>query len=149
MRKMIICKLKKQYLSVAICAFIGISTPVTGSELVHQFVNPSFGGNPGNSSHLLGLAAIQNQFQEDGQDQGTALDEFNDRLQRSLLGRITSAVSQEIVDRDGNITPGVFDTIDYTINVIDEGDGLITIETIDKLTGDVTVIQVQNDVSSE
>jgi len=87
----------------------------TASELLHQFVNPSFGGN----------------------------------LQRSLLGRITSAVTRDIVDNDGNITPGTFDTLDYTINVIDEGNGLVTIETIDKVTGDRTVIQVQNDVPSE
>ena len=121
----------------------------TASELLHQFVNPSFGGNPGNSSHLLGLASAQNKFQDDGQNAVNPLDEFNERLQRSLLGRITSAVTRDIVDNDGNITPGTFDTLDYTINVIDEGNGLVTIETIDKVTGDRTVIQVQNDVPSE
>jgi len=119
---------------------------VLSSELVHQFTSPSFGGNPNNSAHLLGLAGVQNQFQDDDQDDASPLDEFNDRLQRSLLGRITSAVTRDIVDTDGNITPGVFDTVDYTINVIDEGNGLVTIETIDKVTGERTVIQVQNDV---
>ena len=117
--------------------------------MLHQFQNPSFGGNPGNSAHLLGLANAQNQFQDDGQDDLTPLEEFNERLQRSLLGRITSAATRDIVDENGNIIPGTFDTIDYTINVIDEGNGLVTIETIDKLSGDRTVIQVQNDVSSE
>lgn len=126
-------------------AFV-LTTPVHSSELSHQFINPSFGGNPGNSAHLLGLAGTQNQFEEE-QDELTPLQEFNDRLQRSLLGRITSAVTSDIVDNDGNITPGVFETIDYTINVIDEGGGLVTIETIDKVSGDRTVIQVRNDVS--
>lgn len=130
-------------LSLIIC--FGV-TSVHSSELVHQFFNPSFGGNPNNSAHLLGLAGTQNQFEEE-QDEATPLEEFNDRLQRSLLGRITSAVTSDIVDTDGNITPGVFETIDYTINVIDEGGGLITIETIDKVSGDRTVIQVRNDVS--
>ena len=130
-------------MSLVVC--LGVM-PVQSSELVHQFINPSFGGNPNNSAHLLGLAATQNQF-EDEQDEATPLEEFNDRLQRSLLGRITSAVTSDIVDSDGNITPGVFETIDYTINVIDEGGGLITIETIDKVSGDRTVIQVRNDVS--
>ena len=123
-----------------------LNQPALGSELIHQFTSPSFGGNPNNSAHLLGLASAQNQFVDDGLDEQTPLDEFNERLQRSLLGRITSAVTQDIIDINGNITPGVFDTIDYTINVIDEGNGLITIETIDKLSGDRTVIQVQNDV---
>ena len=130
-------------MSLVVC--LGVM-PVQSSELVHQFINPSFGGNPNNSAHLLGLAATQNQF-EDEQDEATPLEEFNDRLQRSLLGRITSAVTSDIVDSDGNITPGVFETIDYTINVIDEGGGLVTIETIDKISGDRTVIQVRNDVS--
>ncbi len=124
-----------------------VSMPVIASELVHQFTNPSFGGNPGNSAHLLGLAGTQNQFQDDGRDELSPLEEFNDRLQRSLLGRITSAITGDIVDSEGNITPGTFETIDYTINVIDDGNGLITIETIDKLSGDLTVIQVQNDVT--
>ena len=123
------------------------SPPVIGSELLHQFKNPSFGGNPGNSAHLLGLAGSQNQFQDDGREELTPLEEFNERLQRSLLGRITSVITGDIVDADGNITPGTFETLDYTINVIDEGNGLITIETIDKISGDLTVIQVQNDVS--
>ena len=126
---------------------IGFVGSVFGSELLHQFVNPSFGGNPGNSAHLLGLANNQNQFQDDGQDDATPLEEFNERLQRSLLGRITGAITSDIVDSDGNITPGTFETLDYTINVIDEGNGLITIETIDKISGDLTVIQVQNDVA--
>ena len=95
----------------------------------------------------MGLAGAQNQFQDDGQDDATPLEEFNERLQRSLLGRITSAITGDIVDTDGNITPGTFETLDYTINVIDEGNGLITIETIDKISGDLTVIQVQNDVA--
>ena len=124
-----------------------LSATIHSSELLHQFINPSFGGNPGNSAHLLGLAGAQNQFQDDGQDDATPLEEFNERLQRSLLGRITSAITGDIVDTDGNITPGTFETLDYTINVIDEGNGLITIETIDKISGDLTVIQVQNDVA--
>jgi len=133
---------------ISMLTMLAITSPTAvGSELLHQFINPSFGGNPGNSAHLLGLASVQNQFQDDGQDDSSPLDEFNERLQSSLLGRITSAVTRDIVDIDGNITPGVFETLDYTINIIDEGNGLITIETIDKISGDRTVIQVQNDAS--
>jgi len=143
-------KLQKTISSASVLMIMVLWNPGTSaSELLHQFVNPSFGGNPGNSSHLLGLASAQNKFQDDGRNDTSPLDEFNERLQRSLLGRITSAVTRDIVDNDGNITPGTFETLDYTINVIDEGNGLVTIETIDKVTGDRTVIQVQNDVSTE
>ena len=140
-------KINKKILTLSVSAWmVCASQSVVASELVHQFVNPSFGGNPNNSAHLLGLANAQNQFQDDGFEDTSPLDEFNERLQRSLLGRITNAVTQDIIDVNGNITPGVFDTLDYTINIVDEGNGLVTIETIDKLSGDRTVIQVQNDV---
>jgi len=105
--------------------------------------NPSFGGSVANGGYLLGLANAQKQFEED--DDKTALEDFNDRLQRSLLSRITSAVTRDVVDIDGNITPGIFETVDYLIEVIDEGDGTMTIVTTDKESGDQTVIQVQND----
>lgn len=122
-----------------------ILVPAAASELVYHPVNPSFGGNPNNSGHLVGLAGSQNRHRPGNQDTN-ALDEFNDRLQRSLLGRITSAVTRDIVDSDGNVTPGTFDTADYTINIVDDGGGLVTIETIDKMTGETTTIQVRNDV---
>ena len=117
------------------------------SELVYTPINPSFGGHPSNGSYLLGLANAQKQF--DNSEEKTALQEFNERLQRSLLSRITSAVTRDIVDSDGNITAGVFETIDYTIEIIDEGDGLMTILTIDKESGEQTMIQVQNEFSTE
>lgn len=125
------------------CALLCFSfgSEATASELQFNFFNPSFGGNPGNSAHLLGLAGPQNQYIEQ-REESTPLEEFNDRLQRSLLGRITSAITSDIVDQDGNIQPGVFETIDYTINITDIGDGMIRIETIDKLTGDKTVIEI-------
>lgn len=115
------------------------------SELIYEPVNPSFGGHPNNGGFLLGGANAQKLF-EDERDEKTPLEDFNDRLQRSLLGRITSAVTRDIVDSDGNIKPGVFETVDYTIEVIDEGDGLITIITTDKVSGEQTIIQVQNEI---
>jgi len=122
-----------------------VIAPAAASELVYYPVNPSFGGNPNNSGHLIGLAGSQNRHRPVN-EQDSPLQEFNDRLQRSLLGRITSAVTRDIVDNDGNITPGTFETLDYAINIVDDGGGLMTIETIDKVTGETTTIQVRNDV---
>ena len=81
-----------------------------------------------------------------GREQLTPLEEFNERLQRALLGRISSAVSQDILDGDGNIVPGVFETLDYTINITDLGGGVMRIDTTDKATGNVTTIEVRNDI---
>ena len=128
-------------LSLLISAFCA---PANSSELVYTPVNPSFGGHPSNGGYLLGLANSQKQFQQE-RDEDTPLEEFNERLQRSLLSRITSAVTRDIVDINGNISPGTFETTDYIIDVIDEGDGLITIITTDRVTGEQSIIQVNND----
>ena len=118
--------------------------PVSSSEIVYVPVNPSFGGNPANGGFLLGLANAQQQFEQE-RDEDSPLEEFNERLQRSLLSRITSAVTRDIVDIDGNITPGNFQTTDYLIEIIDEGNGLMTIITTDRVTGEQSIIQVSND----
>lgn len=125
--------------------FIANLGTALATELVYRPTNPSFGGDPRNSAHLLGLAGPQNQFRDTG-DQLTPTEEFNQRLQASLLSRITSAVTRDIVDIDGNITPGFFETTDYIINITDDGTGLMTIETTDRVTGETTVIQVRNDI---
>ena len=138
----------KQYLraclSVLLVGTLQSLSPAFSSDLLYQPVNPAFGGNPNNASFLLGSANAQQQF-EDEQDESSPLEEFNERLQRSLLGRITSAVTRDIVDIDGNITPGIFETVDYIIEIVDEGNGLITIFTTDRVTGEQTVIQVENE----
>lgn len=50
--------------TLAGCALLLAHSSATAGDLVYQPVNPSFGGFPGNSAHLLNLADIQNQFTE-------------------------------------------------------------------------------------
>ena len=47
---------------ILIFGWIGVSH---AQEIVYRPINPSFGGHPLNSSHLLGLAERQNPYQED------------------------------------------------------------------------------------
>ncbi len=131
--------------TILVVAAFSISHYAAASELVFRPTNPSFGGNPNNSTHLFSLANTQNQFLPE-REELTPLEEFNERLQRALLGRISNAVSQDIVDGDGNIVPGVFETLDYTINITDLGGGVMRIDTTDKATGSVTTIEVRNDI---
>jgi len=135
--------LKHSKIVITFATSLFVTGVCNASELQFRFINPSFGGNPSNSAHLLGLAGPQNQFQPKN-EQKSPIEEFNDRLQRSLLGRITTAVTKDIVDEDGNIQPGSFETLDYTINVVDLGNGKISIETIDKVTGEKTVIELSS-----
>ena len=71
------------------------------------------------------------------------MEDYNEKIQRSLCSRITSAVTRDVVDIDGNILPGVYETVDYLVEVVDEGDGTVTITTTDRVTGEQSVIQVQ------
>lgn len=133
----------KPLATLAVLLTIGFSSVTASSELVYTPVNPSFGGSVVNGSYLLGLANAQKQFQLERKEK-TPLEEFNDRLASSLLSRVTSAVTRDIVDSEGNITPGFFETTDFTIEIIDDGSGIITIITTDKGTGDQSIIEVEN-----
>ena len=37
-----------------------VAAPASAQDMVYQPINPTFGGNPFNSAHLLGLANAQN-----------------------------------------------------------------------------------------
>lgn len=141
MRYFLSSKFRAFFLVFSVTVFI--SSPVQSSELVYTPVNPSFGGNPNNGGFLLGLANAQRQFEQE-RDEDSPLEDFAERLERSLLSRITSAVTRDVVDIDGNITPGEFETTDFSIIITDDGTGLITIVTTDKVTGEQSIIQVQN-----
>lgn len=66
-------------------------------DLVFEFTNPSFGGNPLNSGHLLGIAnAIKDKEERSSyRDKETVAERFAQTIQSRLL----SQVSQEIADR--------------------------------------------------
>src|SRR6056297_2743627 len=66
-----------------------------GEDLVYTPVNPSFGGNPFNSSHLLSIAQQQNQFDNRSFTPFTSQQQFVQSLERRILSR----TSQEITDR--------------------------------------------------
>lgn len=117
-----------------------------GTELIHTPVNPSFGGSPLNGNWMLGAAQAQNKFKEPTNSSATssktALEQFNDTLQRTILSRIASAATQNIVDSNGNLVPGIIDTGAFNVTIIDNHDGTITITTTDKQTGSSTTFEL-------
>ena len=121
--------------------------PVGASTLVYTPVNPSFGGNPMNGSVLLNSAQTQNTIKDpslEDEDEQTALEEFNDRLQRSLLSRLTNTIASSFVDDDGSLIPGQTVTEDFVIDITDQGDGTVRVTTTDRITGDATTFVVQS-----
>ena len=74
----------------ALCA-----SPVMAQDLVHTPISPTFGGNPFNSNHILGIANAQNNTSDpdavDRNDQSSI-------FARQLESRLLSALSSQIVD---------------------------------------------------
>jgi curli production assembly/transport component CsgF len=130
------------FLVVALC-FAGAAH---ATELVYRPVNPSFGGDPLNGPNLLNSAIQQNDFKDPEADRlsnQSPLQQFNDQLQRAILGRIASSVSGGLFNSSGQLIPGIVETADFRIAIVDLGGGVLSITTTDKVTGESTTFQVQ------
>ena len=86
--------------TIATTALMLLCGTAAASELVYEPVNPSFGGDPLNSSHLYQGAEIANTFQDDSLDslfaEESAADEFAAALQSSLIGGAASQITDAI-----------------------------------------------------
>jgi len=124
-------------LGAALTAIGGIAAPAAAQDLTYTPIDPTFGGNPFNSSHLLGIANAQNKFKDPS---ATANRSQADIFASQLQSRLLSALSGQIVDaifgdnpqQHGTITFGgqtiVFDRdLDsVTLNITDDGTGEVT-----------------------
>jgi len=89
-------------LGVAVTFLVGAGSLATAQELVYTPVNPSFGGNPFNSAHLLGIANAQNDFEapRDEEVATTQADLFLRQLQSRLLSGLAADVTDAIFGDD-------------------------------------------------
>lgn len=123
-----ICILTLLYISV---------TTASATELVYSPINPSFGGNPLNSSHLLGVANAINDYKAPLDDLGIEEQSDLERLAASLESRL---ISQLLSDVGGGNT-GQLTTDDFVLNIVDDN-GSLMIQITDKETGESSTIQV-------
>jgi curli production assembly/transport component CsgF len=117
------------------------ATPAAAQDITYQPVDPSFGGNPFNSAHLLGIANAQNKY-KDPSTQNT--NSQADIFARQLQSRLLSALSSQIVDAIFGDNPQQHGTITFggqTI-VFDRGLEDVTLTITDDDTGEVTTIVV-------
>lgn len=70
----------------------------SAQQLTYTPINPTFGGNPFNSSHLLGLAGAQNQFLPKTTTSAplTQAELFAQQLQGQLLSGVATQISNAI-----------------------------------------------------
>ena len=109
--------------SVGLAVGVGVSllswgSGALGQELKHQFVNPSFGGNPFNSDHLLGVATAQRPERKQSAEelrQLTEGEQFARQIQSRLLSALSSGLVEAITGADPG-TSGEFAVGDQTIS---------------------------------
>lgn len=71
------------------------SSPLAAQDVVYRPVSPTFGGNPFNSNHVLGVANANN----DTRDPRAATSNSQaDIFARQLQSRLLSALSSQIID---------------------------------------------------
>ncbi|MDN6089936.1 MAG: curli production assembly/transport protein CsgF [Enterobacterales bacterium] len=122
---------------IALIALL-ISPQCWGGNMVFQFVNPNFGGNPNNGSFLLNEANAQNSYKDpNGYDFDTStpspLDNFTSVIQSQLLGNLMGNISQG--------KPGRLVTKDFIVDVKNT-DGRLTMNILDRTTGKSSTIEV-------
>ncbi len=107
------------------------------TELTYTPVNPSFGGNPLNTSHLFGVANAINDYKGPAKESRLTEQSALDRLASSLESRLISQLLADV----GNGNTGQLETDDFFLNIVDE-DGTLLVQIVDKATGESTEIQV-------
>ena len=120
---------------------LGYSVSAAAQDIVYSPVNASFGGNPFNSAHLLGVANAQNDFKDPkASTSGSQADIFSRQLQSRLL----SALSSQIVDAIFGENPQQSGTIQFGGQTISFVRGLdeVTLTITDDGTGEITTIVV-------
>jgi curli production assembly/transport component CsgF len=129
--------------------------PVASQDLTYRPINPSFGGNPLSSSHLLGTAAAQREatardaddddatfgpggdLVDDGpSDADLFVRQLEGRLLSALAGQVTEAIFGDNPAEEGTVVFGST-TVSFERTV-----GEISLQIIDALDGTVTEIVV-------
>ncbi len=118
----------------AVIAVAAANQAAFADELVYTPINPSFGGNPFNSSHLLGIANAQNDYEAPRDSNQTLQGEqfvrlLQSRLLSALATRVSDAILGENAQPSGEIVYGsqtvawetLLDSIRLTVTDADTG----------------------------
>tara|TARA_R110000824_G_scaffold207027_1_gene392283 strand:- start:35781 stop:36209 length:429 start_codon:yes stop_codon:yes gene_type:complete len=115
-----------------------LSLSAFAGDLVYQPINPSFGGDPFVGSYLLSKAQSQDTNTDPNARRSEPLSSTA-RLVQSLESRLISQLISDV--GSGDVGEGSFDSDEFGVVVRDNG-GQLSVQVVDKLTGDVTTINV-------
>ena len=122
---------------IAGAAVLFCAGSAAAQQLTFTPINPTFGGNPFNSSHLLGIASAQNNY-TDPKAQATRSQAslFAQQLQSRLLSALSSQITDAIFGQNpqerGTITFGgqtisfVRSLENVSLTITDNGTGEVT-----------------------
>lgn len=122
-------------------AISAAASPALAQDLVHEPISPTFGGNPFNSNHILGIANAQNNTRDpDAVDRNSQSSIFA----RQLESRLLSALSSQIVDAIFGDNPQEQGTITFGGQTIEFFRSLdeVTLIIRDDTTGEETRIVI-------
>ena len=128
--------------SCACLAAAGLFTNAAmAQDMVYEPINPSFGGNPFNSAHLLGIANAQNDFKDPKTTTGNSQ---ADIFARQLESRLLSALSSQLVNAIFGENPQDSGTVQFGGQTIEFFRDLenVTLNITNDETGEVTTIVV-------
>lgn len=95
--------------SLAAAVFVA-AAPVAAQDVVYRPISPTFGGNPFNSQHVLGVANANNNTRD---PRATTSNSQADIFARQLQSRLLSALSSQIVDAIFGDNPQESGTISF------------------------------------
>jgi len=135
--------MKRRGIKCLFAAFTGaalMGVCASAQDLVYEPVNPSFGGNPFNSAHLLGIATAQD-------DNEPPVDEMMEETQaelfvRQLESRLLSGLAREVTDAIFGDDPQESGVVEFDDQRIEFERGLdsVTVQIFDATTGQTTEI---------
>lgn len=124
-------------------ALIAGASGAAAQDLSYQPINPSFGGNPFNSSHLLGIANAQNDYRDPASTSSSTSSQA-DIFRRQLESRLLSSLSSQIVNAIFGENPQEQGTITFGGQTIEFFRSLdeVTLNIRNDETGEVTTIVI-------
>lgn len=125
--------MKKSIKSLTLLISVLASSQAAATQLVYEPINPSFGGNPMNGSFLLQKAQSQNAHKPSSSER-SFVQRFQEQLERNIINSLTRRIA------DGDLVEGIYDTGEYTVEVMGQDDGSVLVYITNNASGEVTVI---------
>lgn len=135
--------------SVCMLVLMGAAMGGLASELRYTPVNPTFGGNPLNSTGLQAMASAQNQTKAPETPKATpptALEKFTESIQSAIMSKVQSTTVAALFDKNGLVPGKEYPAGNFTIKVTSDPNkpGELILVTTDKLTGQATTINISS-----